>query len=387
MTSLLYYSYSRRLSDDELVKIDRRVSKNKESVYLFLTELTSNPKRRAKRLCLYVKFVFATSQPLSPCVAVVLPLPPPAIHRLSPMEESKIRTNKNFPQIAWIIESKIDKMVLTDQQLEDLNLICYKLQTGSITLDTAVLKLRAGGFFDWAALAFIIYMFSLEQVSSFPNVPLPHQDPFGWLSGKYASKNAGNGQCLSHPPSRFEQKTFNRMKQICAASADENGFVMSYDEAYDLVKETYSGSMQVTEDCKITDWQAASHLYHAKGVKVNPEDFGITQAELIKIKDEGFIKYVQRGNKLPSIEHVRSYQKSLKDICLDTSTNRRDDSEYYNPHGVTPTTAFKNDRYLVCFNQTTGDLITGDKQRRGTINKFDQTNKIGSKKWIDKWSK
>ena len=55
--------------------------------------------------------------------------------------------------------------------------------------------------------------------------------------------------------------------------------------------------------------------------------------------------------------------------------------------GVTPTTAFKNDRYLVCFNQTTGDLITGDKQRRGTINKFDQTNKIGSKKWIDKWSK
>ena len=151
--------------------------------------------------CLYVKFVFATSQPLSPCVAVVLPLPPPAIHRLSPMEESRIRTNKNFPQIAWIIESKMDKMVLTDQQLEDFNLICYKLQTGSITLDTAVLKLRAGGFYDWAALAFIIYMFNLEQGSSFQNVPLPHQDPFGWLSGKYDSKNAGNGQCLSHPPS------------------------------------------------------------------------------------------------------------------------------------------------------------------------------------------
>jgi phage-related tail protein len=145
--------------------------------------------------------------------------------------------------------------------------------------------------------------------------------------------------------------------------------------------------MQVTENFKITDWQAASHLYHGNGVGVNPEDFGITQAELIKIQDEGFIKYVQRGNKLPSIEHVRSYQKSLKDICLDPSTDRRDDSEYYNPHGVTPTTAFKNGRYLVCFNQTTRDLITGDKQRRGTINKFDQTNKIGSKKWIDKWSK
>ena len=77
----------------------------------------------------------------------------------------------------------------------------------------------------------------------------------------------------------------------------------------------------------------------------------------------------------------------MKNICLDLLTDRRDDSKYYNRHGVTPTTTFKKGRYLVCFNQTTGDLITDDKQRRGTINKFDQTNKIGGKKWIAKWSK
>ncbi len=70
-------------------------------------------------------------------------------------------------------------------------------------------------------------LLSLQQSNSFQNVPLPHQDPFGWLSGKYDSKNAGNGQSLSHPSSRFERETFNRMKQMCAASADENGFVMS----------------------------------------------------------------------------------------------------------------------------------------------------------------
>lgn len=233
MTALLYYSYSRRLSENELVEIDRRVSKNKESVYLFLTELPSNSKRRAKRLCLYVTFVFATSQPLSPCIAVVLPLAPPVIHRLSPMEESRIRINKNFPQIAPIIESKIDKMVL-----EDLNLICSKLQTGSITLDTAVLKLRAGGFYDWATLAFIIYMFSLEQGNSFKNVPLPNQDLLSWLSGKYDSRNPGNPQCPSNPASRFERETLHAVKQICDASADENGFVMSYEDAYNLVKET-----------------------------------------------------------------------------------------------------------------------------------------------------
>ncbi len=163
------------------------------------------------------------------------------------------------------------------------------------------------------------------------------------------------------------------MKQMCAASADENGFVMSYDEAVKLLQETYSGSMQVTEDLRIGDWQAASHLYHGNGVGVDPAAFGMTQAELDKLRD-GFINYARKGNKLPSIEHVRAYQRSLKDICLDPFTDRRDDSEYYYKHGVTPTIVFQNDRYLVCFNQTTGDLITGDKQRVGIIRKFNETN-------------
>ena len=86
-------------------------------------------------------------------------------------------------------------------------------------------------------------MFSLQQGNSFQNVPLLHQDPFGWLSGKYDSRNAGNPQCLSNPPSRFERETLDTMKRMYAASADETGFVISYDEAYNLVKETYSGSM------------------------------------------------------------------------------------------------------------------------------------------------
>lgn len=391
MTALLYYSISSDLIKNEIIAIDERVAQNRKGVYLFVRKLPSNSKRKAKRLGFYIVFMFAISQPLVPCAAAVMI--PVAIHRLSPMEQDRILSNKKgYPQIAIIPELKVDKIRLTNDQINQLNNLALQLNSGSITMEEAVLQLRGGdGLTDVVAvIAYVIFINwynSLFGVEAFQANLLPHQDPFSWLSGKYDSKNAGNGQCLSHPPSRFERETLHIMKQMCAASAYENGFVMNYDEAYNLVKETYSGSMQVTEDFKITDWQAASHLYRGEGVNVNPEYFGITQAELIKIQDEGFIKYVQRGNKLPSIEHVRSYQKSLKDICLDPSTERRDDSEYYNPHGVTPTTAFKNDKYLVHFNQTTGDLITGDKQRRGTINKFNQTNKIGSKKWIDKWSK
>lgn len=86
-------------------------------------------------------FVFVISQPLSPCVAVVLPLTTIVIHKLSTMEESIIKTNKNYPQTAPVIESKMDKMILTDQQIEDLNIICYKLQRGWINSDKVVITL------------------------------------------------------------------------------------------------------------------------------------------------------------------------------------------------------------------------------------------------------
>jgi hypothetical protein len=331
--------------------------------------------------------MFGISQPLVPCAAaVVMPLPPVTIHRLSPIENSRIGTTKNYPQIGVIPASKVDKVVLTNSQIKEVDILFGKYLNGSLNLEETILELRAGGFYDWATLAFIIFMYSLHQGDSFQGIALPHMAPMGWLSGKYDSRNVGNPQCQLDIPSRFERKTLHTMKQMCAASADENGFVMSYDEAIKLLQETYSGSMQVTKELRISDWQAASHLYHGNGVGVDPAAFDMTQAQLDKLRD-GFINYARKGYTLPSIDHVRAYQTSLKNICIDRSTDRRDDSEYYYKHGVERTTVFKNDRYLVCFNQTTGDLITGDKQRPGTIRKFNETNRIGSQKWIDKWSK
>lgn len=56
------------------------------------------------------------------------------------MEENRIRTNKNYLQIAPIIESNIDKMVLTDEQIENLNIISYKLQKGSVTIINVIFQ-------------------------------------------------------------------------------------------------------------------------------------------------------------------------------------------------------------------------------------------------------
>jgi hypothetical protein len=102
------------------------------------------------------------SQPLVPCAAaVVMPLPPVAIHRLSPMEQDRILSNKNgYPQIATIPESKVDKIRLTNDQIKQFNNLALQLNSGSITMEEAVLQLRGGdGLTDVVAvIAFVIFI-------------------------------------------------------------------------------------------------------------------------------------------------------------------------------------------------------------------------------------
>lgn len=74
-------------------------------------------------------------------------------------------------------------------------------------MEEAVLQLRGGdGLTDVVGvIAFVIFvnwygwLFGVEAFQAHP-LSLPHMDPFNWLSGKYDSRNVGNGQCLSHPP-------------------------------------------------------------------------------------------------------------------------------------------------------------------------------------------
>ena len=284
MSSLLYNSISSGLTEDEIIETDRQVAKNREAIWLFVRKLPSNSKRKVKRLRLYLVVMFAISQPLVPCAtAVVMPLPPVGIHRLSPMKQTRILSNKKgYPQIAIIPEPKIDKIRLSNEQIKQFNNLTLQLNSGSISMEEAILRLRGGNdMLEFIGIcAFFLFLNYWDWYCGVQGLqvnPLPHQDPFGWWNNRYNPK--GFDPYSSQPRSRFERETLDTMKQMCAASADENGFVMSYDEAYNLIKETYSGSMEVTEDLRITDWQAASHLYHGTGVNVNPEDFGLTQTK------------------------------------------------------------------------------------------------------------
>jgi hypothetical protein len=216
MSSLLYYSLSSDLTEDEIIKIDRRVAKEREAIYLFFRELPSNSKCKAKRLFVYGMFIFQLAKPLVPCAAaVVMPLPPIAIHRLSPIEQDRILSNKNsYPQIAHILEEKVDK--ITNEQIKQFNNLAIELNSGSITMEEAVLRLRGGdGLTDLVAvIAFVIFMNwydSLFGVKAFQANPLPHQDPYGWLTGKYNSENVAPSS--SRPTTYLEMEKPASMPQ------------------------------------------------------------------------------------------------------------------------------------------------------------------------------
>ena len=290
-------------------------------------------------------------------------------------------------RIAPIVEERLDKVIFMPSK--DIVPFIY-LNAQNVYINEQILKkLRGGSWNSYLATGVIglviLLMVQLGGADAFAglindltkfNAPQP-RPPFG-------PAPSSSSTAVAVIPTRAQE--FNDM--ALKFNEPQSQYVMTRQKALELIAETYSGSMQVTEDFKITDWQAVKHLYHAKGVGVNPEKFEITQKQLMEIgKPGGLPEYVRKGNKLPSIGHIRAYQEALKNICENPSTNRRDDTKYYYKHGVTPTTAFYNGRYVVAFNQTNGDLITGDKQRENVSNRFMADNTLGGLQWIAKWSK
>jgi hypothetical protein len=116
---------------------------------------------------------------------------------------------KNFPQAGPPVIKNSDKIVLTDKQIDQFDLLGHQVIGGSITIEEAVLQFRGGDGLTnvvgiLALVIFINWYDSLFGVQAFQANPLPHQDPFGWLSGKYDFRNVG--PCPSKPPTSLEME-------------------------------------------------------------------------------------------------------------------------------------------------------------------------------------
>ena len=293
---------------------------------------------------------------------------------------------QHFHQYAPTVNTCVYKIIMMPNN-EMIPLIYIKGHYSYIN-EQVLKKLRSGDFasnLGAVAIGIIVYiMFQLGGVDAFAilselgrlNAPTPNPGFAPATSSSYSSTE------IALVPTQAQE--FNDM--LLKFNQPQSQYVMTKREALELIAKTYPGQMEVTANERITDWQAAKHLYHAKGVGVDPEMYGITQEQLMEIgKPGGLPEYVRKGNKLPSIEHVKAYQEALKNIC--ENSPKRTDSKYYYKHGVTPATVYydKDNRLIVSFNQTSGDLITGDRQRENVFNRFMDNNTLGGLQWIAKW--
>jgi hypothetical protein len=155
---------------------------------------------------------------------------------------------------------------MTGGQAKKFEILAEQLLFGQITRQNAVLKLRGGTDYDGVIiLAFILLINLMDEAVGFQCVSPPNVDPLSWLFAKSNKKP-------NYKSSKFELQMAGINDNMCPSFqlADENGYLMTYEEALNLVTEKYLGYIRVNYTCKISDWQAAKHIYHGTGMGVDP---------------------------------------------------------------------------------------------------------------------
>ena len=157
MTALLYYSYSRNLTEDEIVEIDKKVFRNPELVYQFMTKLSSNTKRKTKRViivvCLGFVLVFSNIESVE---AIGLSLPPTPVVTVQPNYKDTYEM-----KVAPTVSPKLDK--ITFIKYRELPVCIYMMDERFLKTSEAsklINKIRGGSLIEAAAALVVIVVIS-----------------------------------------------------------------------------------------------------------------------------------------------------------------------------------------------------------------------------------
>ena len=158
-------------------------------------------------------------------------------------------------------------------------------------------------------------------------------------------------------------------------------YVLNYDDAIDILKEKYGSNFLSIggNEFKIEEWQAVKKIEHAICFGLNPEDFNFSQDEARNINTikGGIVDYVRKGNRLPSLDLIRSYQNAIKDFCEDRNKSVRNDTIIFRGE---PSIAFFNQetRQIAIFDQKTKVFITAYKLAERQVDKYIINGNIGN---------
>ena len=155
-------------------------------------------------------------------------------------------------------------------------------------------------------------------------------------------------------------------------------FIMTKDEALKVINNTYPGQLEITDNERISDWQAAKKIYHASDFGINPEDYGMTKDNILRLERIGLTKYLREGRPLPPIKLVKDYQMAVKNMC---NHYQHSDGEFSSrgEQKIHQASYFYNEstRQVAGFNKETGDLITAGKYSPRAFDRFLNTMHLG----------
>jgi hypothetical protein len=189
MSISVEYSYCISLSQEEKDLIDTKVIKNREELYRFIKKFHSNSKMRMKKTYIYVIWTISFASALPPlAVAVILPTPTYYLTRNIEQINFQSRASKKintFKPSTIVIKEKINKITLTNQEIEKFDVIMANYIIGLRNLEIIFPELRGGDFLDEFLLglfcvAFFSYLWQIQPVDAFF---LPQQHYFNHNHG------------------------------------------------------------------------------------------------------------------------------------------------------------------------------------------------------------
>ena len=144
MTAYLYYSHLKNLTEEDIIRIDQRISQ--EPIYLFVKKLPLNTKLKTKRRILVIYFgliIIFGNVPTSEAMGLPITGSPPVS---LPFQQGSTNIDKSLLKIAPTIdfESNFDLGLVSSEDLLEFNNLYHQLQTGDITFDQAILEIRGG---------------------------------------------------------------------------------------------------------------------------------------------------------------------------------------------------------------------------------------------------
>ena len=299
-------------------------------------------------------------------VSTILPSSAPEIHRPA---------RYPVPQHAPIINPRLDKIVMMANHR--MIPLIYINGHYSYINEQLLKKLRAGDLaanIGVIAIGVVVYIMSqLSGVDAFQiianwNAPQP--------SSTFGPSPSSSSTQLSVIPTKAQE--FNDMSLIFNEPKTKFSFVMTRDEALKLIEETYPGQLEITDNKRFSDWQAAKKIYHASGFGINPEDYGMTKDDVMRLNRIGLTKYVREGRPLPPIELVNDYQMAVKNLydqaehCDGELSSRGERKIHKISYSYNRST-----RQIIAFNKETGNIITAGKYNKRAFINFLNTKHLG----------